>query len=96
ITDSKKIPISNSLKENFPNPFNPVTSIKFDIKTPGYVTLMVYNSRGQEVATLVKNEFVTSGTKEVTFNGSDLASGIYFYTLYAVDFIETRKMMLIK
>ncbi|HAY33339.1 MAG TPA: peptidase S8, partial [Bacteroidetes bacterium] len=51
---------------------------------------------GQEVATLVNNEVVTPGTKEVTFTGNDLSSGIYFYTLFAGDFKETKKMMLIK
>ncbi|MEO8666519.1 MAG: T9SS type A sorting domain-containing protein [Ignavibacteria bacterium] len=96
ISEKNIVKSNYSLKENFPNPFNPSTSIKFDIQKPGYVTLKVYNSRGQEVEILVNNEFVTEGTREIIFNGADLASGIYFYTLYAGDFVETKKMMLIK
>jgi len=93
---SSTVPNSYSLKQNFPNPFNPTTSIRFDIQKSANVTLKVYNSKGQEVATLVNNELVTPGTKEVVFNANTLSSGIYFYTLSAGDFKETKKMMLIK
>lgn len=93
---SSVVPGDFSLAQNFPNPFNPSTSIRFDMKTTANVTLKVYNSNGQEVATLVDNELVTPGTKEVYFSGSNLSSGIYFYTLFAGDFKETKKMMLIK
>ncbi|MEP7146924.1 MAG: T9SS type A sorting domain-containing protein [bacterium] len=90
------VPDSYSLKQNFPNPFNPSTSIRFDIQRSANVTLKVYNSNGQEVETLINNELVTPGTKEVVFNANSLSSGIYFYTLSAGDFKETKKMMLIK
>ena len=93
---SNVIPDDFSLAQNFPNPFNPTTSIRFDIKKSTNVTLKVFNSKGQEVAVLVNNEVVTPGTKEVTFIGNNLSSGIYFYTLLAGDFKETRSMMMIK
>ena len=93
---SSVVPGDFSLAQNFPNPFNPTTSIRFDIRKTSNVTLKVFNANGQEVATLVNNEVVTPGTKEVTFTGNDLSSGIYFYTLLAGDFKETKKMMLIR
>ena len=93
---SSTVPASYSLKQNFPNPFNPTTSIRFDISKSINVTLKVYNTVGKEVATLINNENVTPGIKEVTFDASDLSSGIYFYTLQAGDFKETKKMMLTK
>ena len=95
-TISSIVPNTFNLQQNFPNPFNPSTSVRFDISKSSNVTLKVYNAKGQEVATLINNEFVTPGTKEVTFNASALGSGIYFYTLFAGDFKDTKKMMLIK
>jgi len=89
-------PSKYTLSQNYPNPFNPSTTIRFDIAKLSNVTLKVYNTRGQEVATLVNNEMVSAGVKEVSFNAASLASGIYFYTLTAGDFKETKKMMLIK
>ncbi len=93
---SSVVPGDFSLAQNFPNPFNPTTAIRFDMKKSANVTLKVYNAQGQEVATLINNEVVSPGTKEVTFGASNLGSGIYFYTLFAGDFKETKKMMLIK
>ncbi|MBK8980890.1 MAG: T9SS type A sorting domain-containing protein [Ignavibacteria bacterium] len=93
---SNVVPDDFSLAQNFPNPFNPNTRIRFDIKNTTTVTLKVFNANGQEVAVLVNNEIVTPGTKEVTFIGNNLSSGIYFYTLLAGEFKETKKMMLIK
>ncbi len=91
------VPSKFELKQNYPNPFNPVTKIRFDISKATTVSLKIFNVAGQEVATLVNNETVTAGTKEVTFNGSTLPSGIYFYTLSNNEgFKETKKMMLIK
>jgi len=87
---------SYSLSQNYPNPFNPVTSIRFSLPKVSNVTLKVYNANGQEVATVINNEMVSSGVKEVSFNASTLASGIYFYSIIAGDFKETKKMMLIK
>jgi hypothetical protein len=84
------------LSQNYPNPFNPVTNIRFTLPQISNVTLKVYGIDGKEVATLVNNELVSAGTKEVSFNASTFASGIYFYTITAGDFRETRKMMLVK
>ncbi len=64
----------------FPNPFNPVTTITYDLPNSGFVTLKVYDMLGREVKTLV-NEFKTAGSYLVSFNASDLSSGVYFYSL---------------
>jgi len=91
------------LSQNYPNPFNPVTKIKFDIPAlslssigegPG-VRLIIYDVLAREVAVLV-NQQLKPGTYEVEFDGSNLPSGVYFYKLYSGDFIETRKMVLLK
>jgi hypothetical protein len=92
-----EIPKSMKLSQNFPNPFNPTTKINFDIPAGvnGLVRLSVYDISGQEVAQLV-NSNLKPGKYEYTFNGINLASGIYFYKLQAGDFISTKKMILIK
>ena len=92
---SSNTPERYSLSQNYPNPFNPSSKIKFDISKADFVTLKVYNTLGQEVTKLV-NENLQPGTYEVTFDGAGLNSGIYFYTIKAGDFVETRKMMLVK
>ncbi|MFO7524062.1 MAG: immune inhibitor A, partial [Ignavibacteriaceae bacterium] len=89
-----------SLEQNYPNPFNPTTIIKYSIPDVGTrlalsVKLKVYNILGVEVATLV-NEKKQAGNHEVEFNAEGLSSGIYFYTLTAGSFTQTRKMMLIR
>ena len=93
---SSEIPASFELKQNFPNPFNPATVIRFAITTPTEVTLKVYDVTGKEVANLINNQVVSAGINEVTFNAASLPSGLYFYTLQAGDFKETKKMMLVK
>jgi hypothetical protein len=92
-----EIPKEFSLSQNYPNPFNPSTKIKFDIstKTVGQTFLSFYDILGKEVATIV-NEKLNPGTYEVTFDGSNLPGGIYFYRLQTNDFIQTKKMLLIK
>jgi hypothetical protein len=98
-TDVNEIPGSApsayALDQNFPNPFNPSTKINFSIPNEGFVTLDVYNSIGQKVATLV-NETKTAGTYAVDFNASNLTSGIYFYKISSGNFTETKKMILLK
>ncbi len=89
-----------SLSQNYPNPFNPSTSIQYAISSAQFVTLKVYDLLGREVATLV-NEEKAAGSYEIDFNvGRDsspaLASGIYFYKIQAGDFVETKKMLMIK
>jgi photosystem II stability/assembly factor-like uncharacterized protein len=83
------------LNQNYPNPFNPNTTIKYGIHERSFVTIKVYDILGSEVATLV-NEGKLSGEYEVEFDGSGLTSGIYFYQIKAGDFVETKKMILLK
>ena len=99
---SSEIPERFSLYQNYPNSFNPATKINFDIPKNGYVTLKVYNLLGKEVQTLVSRD-LKSGSYTVDFNASKLTSGVYFYRLQATpkdgqagDFVETRKMVLVK
>ena len=88
-------PVAFSLNQNYPNPFNPTTVISYTIPKAGYVTLKVYDVLGREVATLVNgNENI--GAYHVEFNGSRLASGVYFYRLISGSHIVTRKMMMLK
>jgi hypothetical protein len=84
-----------SLAQNYPNPFNPATTIKYQIPELSFVTLKVYDVLGGEIATLV-NEEKPAGGYEVEFNKTELPSGIYFYRLQADNYIETRKMVLMK
>lgn len=93
------IPTAFVLSQNYPNPFNPSTTIEYQIPSNGFVSLTIYNSRGQVVSSLV-NEYQTAGKYRVSFHSesvsSGLPSGLYFYSLRAGDFKETRKMMLLK
>ena len=89
------IPVKFELSQNYPNPFNPSTNLEFGIPDLGFVSLKVYNASGREVAILV-NEVKTAGYYSVSFNGSNMPSGIYFYTLQADNFISTKKMLLVK
>ncbi len=89
------IPENYQLEQNFPNPFNPSTVINYTIPKAGNVTLKIFNIVGQEVATLV-NGFQEAAKYQVSFNASNLSSGIYFYTINAGNFNQTKKMMLIK
>ena len=95
VNESKNIVNKFSLSQNYPNPFNPSTKIKFNIPRASLVTLEVYDVLGKEVATLV-NEIKPIGSYEVSFDASHLSSGIYFYKLQAGNFIETKKMILLK
>jgi hypothetical protein len=93
---SSEVPASFSLKQNYPNPFNPSTTIKFDISRASLVNIKIFDVTGREVVSVVNGEFVKAGTYEVKFDASKLASGVYFYTLEADNFRETKKMMLVK
>ena len=95
IGDDQNIADDFTLAQNYPNPFNPTTTISFSLQKAGKVMLDVYNTVGQKVATLV-NDKMTAGEHEVTFNGKDLASGLYLYRLTANNVTLTKKMMLIK
>src|ERR1041385_8067268 len=89
-------PVAFILHQNYPNPFNPSTVINYQLPIAHYVTLKVYNTLGQEVVTLVHNEFMDKGVHTVKFDAGQLASGIYFYQLTAGEFMEARKMVLIR
>jgi hypothetical protein len=89
------IPVEYSLKQNYPNPFNPTTTIKFSIAKSEFVTLKIYNTLGQEVATLV-SEKLNAGNYSYAWDGSSLASGIYLYRIQAGDFVDVKKMVLMK
>ncbi len=89
------IPIVYDLAQNFPNPFNPSTTIRYQIPQDGIVTLKIYDILGSEVVTLV-NEEKLSGKYEVNFNASSLASGVYIYKIQSGSFINSKKMILLK
>ena len=97
-----EIPSQFFLYQNYPNPFNPSTTIKFELPVNNYVTLKIYDVLGHEVATLV-NEHLKAGTYQVDWDarlrsvgGGSIASGVYYYKLAAGDFVETKKMVLVK
>lgn len=84
-----------TLQQNYPNPFNPETQITYSLATAGKVTLRVYDALGRLVTTLL-NETQNAGSHTVQFNGSRMASGVYFYSLQSGNFMQTRKMLLLK
>jgi hypothetical protein len=86
---------SFSLLQNYPNPFNPTTKITYTLADDNFVSLLIYNITGKEIRNLV-NEPQSKGTYSVIFDGSSLTNGIYFYRIRIGDFIETKKMILIK
>ncbi|MGB8294403.1 MAG: T9SS type A sorting domain-containing protein, partial [Polyangia bacterium] len=89
------VPTSYALDQNYPNPFNPSTTINYQIPKDGLVTLKIYDALGREVKTLL-DEYKSTGKYSVQFDASHLASGVYFYSIHASDFVDVKKMMLIK
>lgn len=89
------IPTEFALAQNYPNPFNPSTTINYELPVSNFVTLKIYDLVGKEVMTLV-NEKLDAGRYTATFNGANLASGMYFYKISAGQFTFVRKMVLIK
>lgn len=89
-------PKNFSLLQNYPNPFNPSTSIEFELSKPSVVTLSVYDLRGVRVRTLANKEKLNAGVHKVTFDASNLSSGIYLYKLETPEHVQTRKMVLLK
>ena len=89
------LPGAFELFQNYPNPFNPGTFIQYNLPHASHVSLKVYNVLGQEVSTLV-NETRPAGSYNVHFNGSGIASGVYFYRLQAGSFVQTKKCLLLK
>jgi len=95
IEDYSPVLTTYFLGENYPNPFNPATTIEYSLANAGNVELLVYNSLGQEVATIV-NKHQTAGRYTVDFNATEFASGVYFYKLSTDNFTQVKKMLLIK
>ncbi|GEM_PF-855541 len=92
---AEEIPTATRLMNNYPNPFNPTTVIKYQLKEPAHVILRVYDVLGKEVAELV-NERKSAGYYSVNFDGSKLPSGLYIYRLQANNYVESKKMLLTK
>jgi hypothetical protein len=95
VGSEQEVPTNRSLNQNYPNPFNPVTTISYELPLTTHVTLTITDVVGREVARLVDG-FQEAGYRSVTLDGSNLASGIYFYRLHAGDFVETRKLILMR
>jgi hypothetical protein len=89
------IPATYMLEQNYPNPFNPVTQINFALPKAGFVSLKVYNMLGREVAVLLSENRI-AGSHTVNFDATALTSGVYFYRLESNEFVDTKKMMVIK
>lgn len=89
------MPETFSLSQNYPNPFNPVTTISYTLPEAADVKLTIYNALGEEAAIIV-NAYQQSGSYRVSFDAADLPSGVYFYRIQAGEFVESKKMMLLK
>ena len=95
VTVDNLVPSGFVLEQNYPNPFNPSTRIKYAIAGKQFVSLKVYDLLGNEIATIV-NEEKPAGTYEVEFNANRLSAGVYYYTLVTENFVQTKKMILLK
>lgn len=90
-----QLPERTIIEQNYPNPWNPSTTIRYGLPHVSFVTLTVYNTLGQQVAQLV-NEQQPAGYRDVVFHGDGLASGVYFCRLQAGDFVASKKLLLLK
>ena len=95
VGENHSSPIEYRLYDNYPNPFNPSTTIRYSLTEAAFTSINIYDVVGNEVAVAV-NEMQTAGTHHVTFNAAGLSSGVYYYTIQAGSFTETKKMILIK
>ena len=95
IQNSQEIPFSFYIKQNYPNPFNPNTSINFGLPSNSNVKIDIYNAIGQKVKTVL-NKKMFAGHHSITFDGSALSSGLYFYKITAGNFVQVKKMLLMK
>jgi len=95
VRNTENFPIIYQLMQNFPNPFNPSTKIKFSVPEQGIVQIKVFNVLGKEIKTLL-NDYRRAGKYEVVFDAGNLPSGIYFYRIVSGKYKETKKMILLK
>lgn len=95
VNEEENLISSYSLYQNYPNPFNPTTTLRFQIPVEGNITLKVYDILGREIKVLV-DEFKPMGIYQVEFNAENLSSGVYYYQLMAENFVETKKMVVVK
>jgi hypothetical protein len=91
---ANRVPQEFFLNQNYPNPFNPSTTIRYGLPVRSHVTLSIFNTLGQQVATLVQGE-QEAGYHEAVFDASGLASGVYLYRLQVGDFVQTKKLVLV-
>jgi hypothetical protein len=92
---SSEIPDEYKLYYNYPNPFNPVTKVKFDLAKTSFVELKVYDLLGREVKKIFM-ENLSAGKYEINISGEDLTSGVYYYRIVAGEFTDTKRMILLK
>jgi hypothetical protein len=95
VYEEELLPLEYALYQNYPNPFNPMTMIRFDLRERSHVVLEVYNIMGRKVATVV-NRTMDAGRYSAEFDGTQLASGLYFYRISANNFNDLKKMILVK
>ncbi len=93
---NNSLPDKFELSQNYPNPFNPSTIISFALPEASRVTLIIYNSIGEEISKLISNEFFEAGTYTKEFNAANLSNGIYFYRLISENYTAIKKMVLLK
>lgn len=86
---------NTELLDNYPNPFNPSTKISYSLKTEGRVSLKIYNTLGEEIITLV-DEIKPAGSYEAEFKASELPSGVYIYRMLSGEYVNSKKMLLLK
>lgn len=96
----QQIPLAFSLNQNFPNPFNPTTTISFAIDKPGHTVLSIYNLLGQQV-TLLTNKYLIAGQYSIVWDdkndsGESVSSGVYFYTIESGNRFDSKKMLLLR
>jgi len=96
VIDENAFPMSYSLEQNYPNPFNPSTTIQYSLPEAGTVNINIFNLLGENVKTIINNSNQAAGSYKAVFNASSLPSGIYFYRLEVNDFVQVKKMILMK
>ena len=94
-TDQTNVPLQYSLSQNFPNPFNPSTTIEFELEQPGHVLISVFNTSGQKVKQCV-DRFLKQGHYQINIDGNSLSSGVYYYHISVNSYSACRKMLLLK